>query len=284
MASKYICQAADTSREAEKIQFAIWRSLPISVKVQQVRSFNLRMRKILWQTICEKFPQLCDRQRKRELIEFTLAEQFENIDALIEQDFMIQDPLELAAAIGKILDHLNIPYFVGGGLASSILGEVRTTQDADLAVLLSRTDAPQLISQMQSDFYISQVAVEDALNDRTNSFNVIHLGSALKADIYPIRVADEFQNMSLTRRRRVELNESSDLSFYICSAEDIVLQKLIWYRLAGNESYKQWRDILGVLKLQGEQLDFGYLKQWATRLGLVAECDRAFSEAGLPDR
>lgn len=87
--------------------------------------------------------------------------------------------------------------------------------------------------------------------------------------------------VALTRRRKVYPSESPNLDFYICSAEDIVLQKLIWYGIAGNESQKQWRDVLGVLKLQGEHLDFEYLREWGLRLKVTEKLNRAFSEAGL---
>ncbi|GAB4301927.1 MAG: hypothetical protein Fur0025_42420 [Oscillatoriaceae cyanobacterium] len=72
-----------------------------------------------------------------------------------------------------------------------------------------------------------------------------------------------------------------DKGFYLCSPEDTVLQKLIWFRMTENESQKQWRDILGVLKLQGARLDFGYMWHWGERLGVLAELERAFTEAGV---
>lgn len=48
-----------------------------------------------------------------------------------------------------------------------------------------------------------------------------------------------------------------------------------------NQSQKQWRDILGVLKLQEKRLDFDYMVQWANQLGLTEELRMALTEAGL---
>lgn len=65
------------------------------------------------------------------------------------------------------------------------------------------------------------------------------------------------------------------------SPEDTVLHKLIWFGMTGGESQKQWRDLLGVLKLQGESLDRGYMREWGEKLGLVRELNRGFAEAGF---
>ncbi|MDY6802894.1 MAG: hypothetical protein SXA11_03675 [Cyanobacteriota bacterium] len=277
----YKTQAEDTTPEAEIILYQMLRNLPQERRVQQMMTLNKQLRAIFWENFGKKYSTLTQRARKLELIKLELGETFCQIDRLVEKDFMLETPIELAAAIAKILEELNIPYFVGGGLASSILGEVRTTIDADLAILLEETDASQLIEKMQSDFYISETAVEDALRYRTNTFNVIHLTSALKADIYLIRGDDNFRKTALTRRTKVFPTDSPSLSFYICSAEDIILQKLTWYCIARNKSDKQWRDILGVLKLQGYRLDFDYLKYWSAELKVTEECDRALTESGL---
>lgn len=60
--------------------------------------------------------------------------------------------------------------------------------------------------------------------------------------------------------------------------EDIVLAKLDWFRLGGEVSERQWRDILGVLKTQREALDVDYLRQWAQLLGVADLMERALGE------
>lgn len=65
------------------------------------------------------------------------------------------------------------------------------------------------------------------------------------------------------------------------SSEDIVLQKLIWYRLGGEISDRQWRDVLGVLKVQAGKLDLDSLLQWAETLNLTELMTKALQHAGI---
>jgi len=68
---------------------------------------------------------------------------------------------------------------------------------------------------------------------------------------------------------------------YFCSAEDVVLQKLLWFRKGSGVSERQWNDLLGVLKVQANALDYDYLNQWATELGIADLLVRAFDDAGI---
>lgn len=69
---------------------------------------------------------------------------------------------------------------------------------------------------------------------------------------------------------------------WLSSPEDIILQKLLWYRLGHQISDRQWRDVLGVLKVQAT-LNFGYLAQWSETLGLEDLMAQALREAGLSE-
>lgn len=195
-------------------------------------------------------------------------------------DLMLEDPIWLANQLASILTSLNIPYYVGGSVASSLQGEVRFTQDLDLVVNIQNNQIQPLINAMAEEFYISEVAVEDAVSGRTSSFNVIHLTTTEKADIFVMK-DDEFSRSQMSRRQLHSPDGDISKSFYICTPEDTVLQKLVWFRMTKNESQKQWRDILGVLKLQREKLDFEYLQRWAQTLRLTELLMQALREAGM---
>ena len=46
------------------------------------------------------------------------------------------------------------------------------------------------------------------------------------------------------------------------------MSKLDWFKMGGEVSERQWRDIIGVLKVQNNSLDMEYLQKWIHRLQL----------------
>jgi len=93
---------------------------------------------------------------------------------------------------------------------------------------------------------------------------------------------DAFAHSKMERRQLyIPVNRPASEAIYLCSPEDTVLQKLVWYQMTKNESQRQWRDVLGVLKLQGDRLDFGYLQKWAEELSLSDLLETACTESGI---
>jgi hypothetical protein len=150
--------------------------------------------------------------------------------------------------------------------------------------LESRT-AQRLIDAMSGEFYISESAVTEAIAKskaapRESSFNVIYLPSRSKADIFVMSSDDPFSASVMSRRQLYPVSGLQEEGIYIYSPEDIVLQKLSWYKLIPGGSQKQWRDVLGVLKVQGERLDLAYLNQWAVTLKLTDLLSGALLQSG----
>jgi hypothetical protein len=50
--------------------------------------------------------------------------------------------------------------------------------------------------------------------------------------------------------------------------------------LGGEVSERQWSDVLGVLRTQGDRLDGAYLDQWAAALGVADLMEQARRETG----
>ena len=113
---------------------------------------------------------------------------------------------------------------------------------------------------------------------RTSSFNIIHLKSAFKIDIFSQK-DDDFHKLIFTRRKKVKLDESIDHLFDIVSAEDVILLKLQWYQSADCTSERQWSDVLGVLTVQAGSLDMEHLRSCSEKLGINVLLEKAVKES-----
>lgn len=279
--SGYIAQSLDTRIEAELVQFSLWRGMSTGKKLNLVKRIARKGSQIALMGIHHQFPNASDAQVRQLYLEKRWGKLASNIEKLLKcQDkLMLEDPIWLVHQLASILNFLNIPYYVSGSVASSLQGEVRFTEDLDIAIEIDPKQVQLLIDVLIQDFYISDVAVYEAIEDVTNSFNVIHLETTEKADIFISRKTDfDLNKMS---RRRLYISDEPAQAFYVCSPEDTILQKLIWLEMADFQSQKQWRDILGVLKLQREKLDWSYLSLWSQNLGIKESLLKAMSESGL---
>lgn len=123
--------------------------------------------------------------------------------------------------------------------------------------------------------------IRDAI-ERRSSFNVIHLETMFKADVFVFR--NELGREAMARRERYQLSDESASSIFLASAEDIILSKLQWFRLGKGTSERQWLDVLGVLQVQGNRLDFSYLQRMAGQMGVADLLRQAIEDAGIfPD-
>lgn len=70
---------------------------------------------------------------------------------------------------------------------------------------------------------------------------------------------------------------------WVTSAEDQVLRKLDWYRQGERVSDRQWRDVVGILRVHRGSIDRAYLATLAQRLGLATDLDEALRQAEADD-
>jgi hypothetical protein len=184
------------------------------------------------------------------------------------------DPIAIALAVARALDALGIIHTIGGSIASSIAGEPRSTLDIDIVAALTESDVPRLVAALAADFYVDDQNLQRAVRERSSA-NVIHQATQLKVDIF-VAGGTPLDEQQLRRRQAVEVREGRTL--YVHPPEDILLQKLYWYRKGGAASDRQWRDILGIIRVQAQQLDRDYLRVNAPVLDVADLLARAFSE------
>lgn len=189
---------------------------------------------------------------------------------------MLSEPIAVALSVIEALEALEAPYLIGGSLASAVHGVARATMDADLLAELRPEHADPLAKALGGDFYADPASILDAIQ-RRSSFNVIHLATAFKVDVFVSR-GRPFDGAQMGRRTAHVLATAPERTAYVATAEDTVLSKLEWYRLGGEISERQWRDVLGVLTVQGERLDRAYLRRWSGALGVSDLLERALIE------
>jgi hypothetical protein len=185
--------------------------------------------------------------------------------------------IEVVERLTDVLDRLGIIYAIGGSMASSAYGEARFTQDADISVQPFDRVAEEFFRLVKDEFYISEEAMHKALHSR-GSFNLIHFESSVKIDLF-VQGPSQFEQRLLARRRKAKLSDPGSRDLDVVSPEDIILLKLRWFDMTGGTSQRQWDDVLGVLAVQGDALDFEYLTASARELGLEELFERARAKA-----
>ena len=171
---------------------------------------------------------------------------------------------DLLRFVARAIEGLGLRYFVTGSTVTIFYGEPRLTNDIDVVVDLPESRIEEFCRQFpQDEFYVSQGAAHDAVR-RKAQFSIIHPASCLKVDVI-VPAPDAFNQSRFARVRRVSVGEDLDACF--ASPEDAIIKKMEYYREGGSE--KHLRDITGVLKACGEQIDMAYIAEWAERLGLI---------------
>ena len=172
---------------------------------------------------------------------------------------------ELLRYLVEILETLGAEYMIGGSQAAMYYGEPRLTRDIDVIVALRLDQLSPLLRRFPPDeFYVDEGAARTA-TATSGQFNIIHPGSGLKIDVY-INPDTEYDRARLARRQRLPLVPGVDA--YFARPEDVILYKLLYYRQV--ESGVHLRDIIGILRVSGQELDEPYITAWAARLGLTA--------------
>jgi hypothetical protein len=190
---------------------------------------------------------------------------------------MVSEPILATVKVTGVLEKLGVRYFIGGSLASTFFGMVRTTQDSDIVAELGSEHVLPFVHALEAEFYMDEEMIAAAAAHRS-SFNIIHRESMFKVDVFISRQRS-FDNMQFSRARRETLSKDPDVKAFVCSAEDVLLAKLEWYRMGGEVSERQWHDVLGVLKVQAGTLDLEYLRAMAKELHVEDLLERALQQA-----
>jgi hypothetical protein len=174
------------------------------------------------------------------------------------------EPSELLRFLADCLERLQLRYFITGSTVTIFYGEPRFTNDIDVVVALPESMVSAFCRQFpEEDFYVDEDAVLDAIRHKSQ-FNVIHPHSGLKIDVI-IPAANAFNRSRFNRARRVRAG--IDWEVWFTSPEDAIIKKMEYFREGGSD--KHLRDITGVLRTSGTDIDREYIERWAASLGLL---------------
>jgi hypothetical protein len=271
----YKPQAEDTSIETDAYEFSLLRQKTNSDRFLMAAACTSTTRRFCISGLCHQYPDLAE----KELAPF-VAKAFLGLDLIhfqIKGTLMtwIQDSNQLAILMHRIFEATQIPYYITGGVAASTYGDPRSTRDLDIVFTLEKVRLPSLVAALESSgFYVP--GVDDLSSGRMQTLGITHQETIARCDLV-LAQDTEFDRVKFTRRTLINIVGYG--SVYFASPEDVILNKLRWGKQSQSE--KQWRDVLGVLKIQGQNLDFTYLRQWAEPLGMMEDLNRAIVEAGL---
>ncbi|ABU57409.1 MULTISPECIES: hypothetical protein [Roseiflexus] len=190
---------------------------------------------------------------------------------------MQNEPVEVTIMVTSVLESLGVPYLISGSLASALYGMVRTTQDSDIVAEMRLEHLAPFVAALREEFYVDAEMIAESIQ-HYSSFNIIHRETMFKVDVFIPRPRPFLQSQ-LARAQRQTFVFETEVCAKFASPEDTILSKLEWYRLGGEVSERQWRDVLGVLKTRAGELDLEYLRKWAGELNVSDLLERALKEA-----
>lgn len=166
---------------------------------------------------------------------------------------------ELLVDCLRRLNRVELAYMLTGSMASNYWGIPRTTHDLDFVIQLPPSAVHRLVEVFQDGFFLDEAAVHAAFQP-PYQFNAIDERSALKVDFW-LPKPNPFDRELFSRRRQVKIFGEDA---WIATAEDVILHKLFWNSISPSE--RQLGDAAGVVSVQGQALDFAYLRRWGTEL------------------
>jgi hypothetical protein len=267
---------SDTPPEFERVLADVYRRMPLSRKWQMLGETFAAARSLHAAGLRLREPDATpDRIRSHWLT--TSFGYRGQVDTGAETMNGTGQNLTVLLDVVRVLTELGIAHALGGSMASSIYGVARYTRDADLAVEPFPGKEEAFAAALGPHYYLSLPAIRQAVAQRS-SFNVLHTQEGFKVDLF-VRKDQPFEKSALERRIMLSLPDMPQQPLGILTPEDVILSKLIWYRLGDEIATQQWTDVLGVLRVQSGKLDQAYLDHWAAVVNVADLLGRARAEA-----
>ena len=173
-----------------------------------------------------------------------------------------------------VLESLKVPYLVTGSVASITYGEPRFTADTDFVVRMGEHQARKICEAFDTDeFYVSLESALEAVHC-SSQFNIIQSRTGFKIDLM-LSTDNAYDDSRFARGQRIQF--APGFFAVTASPEDVIIKKLEYYKLGGSD--KHLRDIAGILRVTGDEVDRDSIGRWVARLGLEIEREIALARA-----
>lgn len=188
------------------------------------------------------------------------------------------DILAALAPVVAAFDGLRVRHYIGGSVASTMHGAIRSTMDVDVICDLRADQVEAFLVAFGADVYVSQAAVRQAVEKRS-CFNVIHLPTAYKVDVFVSR-GRPFDVAAMERAIPLPLAAGRETTVPVATPEDSIVAKLEWFRLGDETSERQWQDVSRLVALHGDVLDLAYMRRMAESVAVADLLDRILQSTG----
>lgn len=275
-------QSIDTHPEIEKIQISMLHDGGVRKRTALLRSITRSALTLARHGIKKAHPNWDNIHLGKFFVYINYGDNLSNRLQIndLKGDIMIStEILDSISPLVSAFKKIGIPYHLGGSVVSSIYGIPRSTIDVDVIVDMKPGQIQRLVNVLKSEYYIDEKSIYEAIQS-SSSFNIIHLRTMLKVDIFILKKG-QYDRIAFSRRKKEMLSDEPRDQFFLATPEDIVLNKLKWYEMSEGISERQWNDVLGVLKVQRDHLDITYLTKWAHKLGLLKLLQQALDDAGI---
>jgi hypothetical protein len=284
-------QSVDTHPDAERIMIELIRNSPMSKRFRLVQSLT---QSAFWSTMHawqERHREASEQEAALHVLSCSHEPGLiQHVQAALKmrEGWHLQ-PTDLLAVLlpaRRALEDLHMPYYLGGSIASSLHGMQQLAQDSDLVVDMDEQTLPSLFAVLGQHYLLEEDEARKAVRART-SFPLIHLDSLMKIDV--VLSKREAFDTSMRQLVRCHTLDERHPPIPLASATEMILFKMQRYqrnerlRTDGMQDDAEWNDILGMLKVQGPDLDLALLLEWVGKLDVGETWHRALVDAGLQE-
>jgi hypothetical protein len=184
-----------------------------------------------------------------------------------------ETPEQVIQRFAALLDAAEVPYMLTGSFASGFYGSPRASQDIDIVISPKLGSLKKLLKLLPEDKYYVDHDAALAAYVRESLFNVVDFDTGWKIDL----ILRKSRPFSIAEFDRKTLTDFAGAAISVASAEDVLISKLEWAKLS--ESERQLEDAAGIVRMQGPELDIGYVERWVQALDLSGQWAAAKSKA-----